>query len=139
MAYKFAVVQKIRTFVLELIRELFLNSHNLLVISFSVINYVVRMRASREGRAHLFYIGVCHGSIKRTSSNGIYTSPMKRRKNRLTKAVGINCFCQSHQLFVSTLPDIMELQHCYLSICAVWFLVSTFFMASIIVPSSSMT
>ena len=58
LAYKFAVVQKIRTFAHELIRELFLNSHNLLVISFSVINYVVRMRASREGRAHLFYIGV---------------------------------------------------------------------------------
>ena len=49
-------VRKSSTFARELIRELIYDSHNLLVISFSVINYVVSMRRPREsGEVSFFY------------------------------------------------------------------------------------
>ena len=51
-----AGIEKSSTFAPELIRELFSNSHNLLVISFSVINYVVSMRRPRaSGEVSFFY------------------------------------------------------------------------------------
>ena len=55
-------VQKSSTFAFELIREWFWNSHNLLVISFSVINYVVSMRRPREsGEVSFFLFKFGHG------------------------------------------------------------------------------
>ena len=52
-----ADVTKSSTFAFELIEELFSNSHNLLVISFSVINYVVSMRRPRvSGEVSFFLI-----------------------------------------------------------------------------------
>ena len=51
-----AGIKKSSTFAHELIRELFSNSHNLLVISFSVINYVVSMRRPRaSGEVSFFF------------------------------------------------------------------------------------
>ena len=44
------------TFAPELIRELFLNSHNSMVISFSVINYVVSMRHPRVSDEVSFFL-----------------------------------------------------------------------------------
>ena len=52
-----ADVKKSSTFAPELIRELFWNSPNLLVISFSVINYVVSMRRPRaSGEVSSFFV-----------------------------------------------------------------------------------
>ncbi len=51
-------MKKVHTFAIELIREQFLNSRNSLVISFSVINYVVSETSPRERRSLiLFYKG----------------------------------------------------------------------------------
>ena len=47
---------KSSTFAIELIREFFCNSHNLLVISFSVINYVVSMRRPRVSGEVSFFL-----------------------------------------------------------------------------------
>ena len=51
-----ASIKKSSTFAHELIRELFWNSPNLLVISFSVINYVVSMRRPRESGEVSFFL-----------------------------------------------------------------------------------
>ena len=51
-----ANMQKSSTFAIELIREFFCNSHNLLVISFSVINYVVSMRRPRVSGEVSFFL-----------------------------------------------------------------------------------
>ena len=51
-----ADVAKSSTFAFELIEELFSNSHNLLVISFSVINYVVSMRRPRVSGEVSFFL-----------------------------------------------------------------------------------
>ena len=47
---------KSSTFAIELVAELSRNSHNLLVISFSVINYVVRMRHPRVSGEVSFFL-----------------------------------------------------------------------------------
>ena len=51
-----ADVEKSSTFATELIREVFRISHNSLVISFSVINYVVSMRRPRASGEVSFFL-----------------------------------------------------------------------------------
>ena len=78
-------MQKSSTFAPELIREVFLNSRNLLVISFSVINYVVSMRrprASGEVSFFLYQVDLIPGflptpSLKRLRNNQA-APPVKR-------------------------------------------------------------
>ena len=60
------------TFAHELIRELFSNSYNSLVISFSVINYVVSETSPRERRSLiLFYIPVKKTVTSFTGNDGM--------------------------------------------------------------------
>ena len=51
-------MKKVHTFANELIREQFLNSRSSLVISFSVINYVVSETSPRERRSLILFIRV---------------------------------------------------------------------------------
>ena len=51
----FGDIKKSCTFAPELIERLIQNLHSLLVISFSVINYVVSMRAARDVPTLIFY------------------------------------------------------------------------------------